>query len=686
MSQSPKKQRRSARYLDGWEIINRMIREETSWGGRERNCVHLACGDGTFVDISAASKIDFLDDGRAIAQLDFDRDGRPDLALRNRTGSSLRLLRNRVSNAGEALWIRLEGRRSNRDAIGARVRVSSGSSTRLREVRAGTAFLSQSSRWLAFGLGAEQRSAKVRIRWPNGEERDYGELTSDRRWVIVEGEDPRSEPTIAREASTTKGTAPILHVEPPKPTRPESISTATWLLDPFPAPRVEWKTRDGKTTTLEELRGKPLVLHFVSKTCRVCRRCVPKLVDANRDIAARGGHAVFVAVDDLSFLSSVEAPHLAVSATPRALTAWNTIARRLFSWRRDLVVPMSFLLDADHRIVKVYRGESPSGKFVEDMRSIPNTDAERRKRGLPFTGTLLRVPIRRDLREIAAAYADVGLPKLAGDLYEEIGQRSTSTDLDSLYNHAASLASSGRIAEARALYRKILAQRPSFDEAENNLGVLEAREGNLSTARAHFRRALSHNPANVDASLNLANTYLERGAERLPADIAVATRVLESARGIDSEDPRLLGKLGFAYFSAGRRALAIETLRQAIAIDARSIESHRLLAIFLISEGYFEDAERSARAGLAIDPEHVGLRNALAMSLRGSERTTDAIAELERLIESVPEFDRPYLNLARIHAEDGRIEDAKRTLERLLKTMPGHPAAVDGLRQLGGGS
>ena len=113
MSQSPREELRLQRYLDGWEIINRMIREDTSWGGRERNCLHLSSGEGNFIDISAASGVDYIQDGRALCRLDLDLDGRPDLALRNRDGPQLRLLRNTWPGDNRALWIRVEGRNCN---------------------------------------------------------------------------------------------------------------------------------------------------------------------------------------------------------------------------------------------------------------------------------------------------------------------------------------------------------------------------------------------------------------------------------------------------------------------------------------------------------------------------------------------------------------------------------------------
>src|SRR2546426_8157589 len=98
-----------------------MIREDGSWSGRERNCLHLGCDDGTFVDASAASGLDFIEDGRAFAVADYDGDGDPDILLRNRNGPRLMVLRNRFNAGNSTVWLHLTAVRGNRQAIGARV-------------------------------------------------------------------------------------------------------------------------------------------------------------------------------------------------------------------------------------------------------------------------------------------------------------------------------------------------------------------------------------------------------------------------------------------------------------------------------------------------------------------------------------------------------------------------------------
>ncbi len=104
-----------------------LLREGKSFSGHERNCVFLNCGAQHFANLSALSGLDFPDDGRAVAAVDWDHDGDLDLWFHNRTGPRLRLMRN-DTHAGSAkhddfVMLRLQGTDSNRDAIGARVQV-----------------------------------------------------------------------------------------------------------------------------------------------------------------------------------------------------------------------------------------------------------------------------------------------------------------------------------------------------------------------------------------------------------------------------------------------------------------------------------------------------------------------------------------------------------------------------------
>jgi len=81
----------------------------------------------------------------------------------------------------------------------------------------------------------------------------------------------------------------------------------------------------------------------------------------------------------------------------------------------------------------------------------------------------------------------------------------TQTEADGLYANALRYHQQGRLAEAVALYRKSLALRPHFAEAEVNLGTALQMQGELYQATLHFQRAIVLNPRLAEAHFNLGN-------------------------------------------------------------------------------------------------------------------------------------------------------------------------------------
>ena len=155
-----------------------------SLNGRERNLLWRNDGDGGFTDVAYVNAADRIEDGRGVAVFDADGDGHLDLLLRNYRRPAL-LLR----NAGDARhWVgfELEGKRSNRDAVGARVRLRTGHRWQTRVVAAGSGYLSASSRRLHFGLGAAERVDEVEIAWPSGLRSHLRGLAADRLHRISE--------------------------------------------------------------------------------------------------------------------------------------------------------------------------------------------------------------------------------------------------------------------------------------------------------------------------------------------------------------------------------------------------------------------------------------------------------------------------------------------------------------------
>jgi hypothetical protein len=150
----------------------------------------LGTGGGRFTDASNRAGRDFVAPraGRGLSAADFDNDGRPDLAI-NGLGEQLALLRNTVSTNNN--WISLavvgDGKKSNLNAIGAKVKVEAGGKTQYHWIVGGGSYLSASDRRLLIGLGAADKADKIIVRYPSGVEQTYTDVGARRWWRLREG-------------------------------------------------------------------------------------------------------------------------------------------------------------------------------------------------------------------------------------------------------------------------------------------------------------------------------------------------------------------------------------------------------------------------------------------------------------------------------------------------------------------
>jgi hypothetical protein len=145
-------------------------------------------GGGTFRDVAAALGIGFSQPrvGRGLAAGDFDRDGDVDLLMTTNNGPAA-LFRNDVAPGRRSLRLRLAGTMSNRDAIGASVRVFHGGTSQSRMVKSGSSYLSQSELPLTFGVGTRDRVDRLVISWPSGRTEEFSGVATGRAYTCVEG-------------------------------------------------------------------------------------------------------------------------------------------------------------------------------------------------------------------------------------------------------------------------------------------------------------------------------------------------------------------------------------------------------------------------------------------------------------------------------------------------------------------
>jgi hypothetical protein len=125
-------------------------------------------GGGKFQEVTASLGGVFADPkvARGAAYADIDNDGALDVLLTTNGGRAY--LFHNEGTTGHSLRIKLQGVQSNRDGIGAVVRLTSGGDKQWKMMRSGSSYLSQSELVLTFGLGSATRADALEVEWPSG--------------------------------------------------------------------------------------------------------------------------------------------------------------------------------------------------------------------------------------------------------------------------------------------------------------------------------------------------------------------------------------------------------------------------------------------------------------------------------------------------------------------------------------
>jgi tetratricopeptide (TPR) repeat protein len=648
VANSPRESKPNHEYEQGWNAINDLIRSDWTWSGFERNVFFLNNRDGTFSDVSGIVGLDSIEDSRTFALADFDHDGRLEVFLKNRSGPQLRLFKNVMSDLGAVISIRLSGKKSNSDAIGALVTVETAAGRQTRLLQAGSGFLAQHSKELFFGLGAAEGSVRAVIRWPSGLEQNLPDLPPNHRIWVEEG-------------------SPLLRIEPflipspwsarsspaPSSAKPLPVTVETWLLAPVPAPEFSLPERHGQLVSLSARRGKPVLLYFWSASSSISRDDLEQFEKLHSRWAAEGLQLLTINLDaaqdaemykQLDSFSQFSFPVLI--ATQDLISIYNLLYRYLFDRHRDLSLPTSFLLDEEGAIVKVYQGAIPPGHFGDDFKNIPQTDSQRLARALPFPGLHATYSFGRNYLSLGSVFFERGYPDQA-EAFFRLALKDDPSSAESLYGIGSVYLQQKKDREARESFERSIQLHASYPgtlpNAWNNLGILSAREGNTAAAIEYFQRALQIDPAHPIALLNLGNAY------RQQKDGEEAKRTLQKALDLSPDDPEVNYSLGMVYAQLDDAARSYDFLKKA----------------------------------LSLRPNYPEALNNLGVLCLRTRRPQEAIASFEESIRVAPAYDQSYLNLARVYALEGDKKKARAVLLELLEQHPDHPQAKQELLELG---
>ncbi len=155
---------------------------------RQRKLFYKNNRDGTFSEITAEVGSGLMVPAAARGAVfgDLDNDGDIDVAINNLDGAP-QILRNDGGNRNNSILLRLIGTKSNRDAYGARVKVTSGALVQIDECRSGGSYISQNDKRLHFGLGKRTKVDSIEVRWPRGGRQTFLGIPANTIVTLTEG-------------------------------------------------------------------------------------------------------------------------------------------------------------------------------------------------------------------------------------------------------------------------------------------------------------------------------------------------------------------------------------------------------------------------------------------------------------------------------------------------------------------
>lgn len=535
-----------------------MIREGRSFSGREKNCVFLNTGPmpdaaGKWANISAVSGFDFADDGRALGMVDWDHDGDLDAWVTNRNAPRLRFLRNDLSTSSGFVSIRLigNGEQTNRDAIGARAQIilqgqnsSDSAPQRIKTVIAGSGFLSQSSKWLHFGLASGDKIDHIIVDW-NGrhEGREiFRGLQANRHYQLQQGTGSATDVSFDDRNLSLQASAPT-ELAP-------SNEARIRLKDRLLVPPIAYQSFDRDEAQLLPTGGnKHLLVNLWSSQCRPCLQELTEFTARASELRAANIDILAINVDQLSgetsdvradqILRKLKFPFNSGRAQPNTIAGLQHLHDFVVPLQVPLPLPASFLIDKNGKLNAIYKGKIGVDHLLDDVRPVAVAD-----------GGLKR-----------SAFLD---GETLSPSYDSLAETRRRESFRKGLLFADALRQQRKFGAARTLYEVALRSDPNSAPAHNNLGVLCEREGRLQAAVKHYREVLRIEPENASAHNNL----------------------------------------GRLFRTLGQTDQAKTHFEQALHSNADMFEAHNNLGILLANENDWEAAKKHLERAQEIRPEN----------------------------------------------------------------------------------
>ncbi len=144
-------------------------------------------GDETFTEVSKNTLLSSPFEGYGGASSDINNDGKPEIFVANRGNEGSQLFLNNEQNNGHWLQIKCIGTKSNRDAIGTKIRLKCGDNLFFDQISSNSGYVSQNSLVQHFGIGNHDKIDELQLIWPSGRKETFKNLAADQKIKITEG-------------------------------------------------------------------------------------------------------------------------------------------------------------------------------------------------------------------------------------------------------------------------------------------------------------------------------------------------------------------------------------------------------------------------------------------------------------------------------------------------------------------
>jgi protein O-GlcNAc transferase len=231
----------------------------------------------------------------------------------------------------------------------------------------------------------------------------------------------------------------------------------------------------------------------------------------------------------------------------------------------------------------------------------------------------------------------------------------------------------GRLADAEALYRQILAVQPNHAEARHLVGVIAHQTGRDDLAVEWIRQAIALNPNICAAHCNLGEAY--RALGRLDEAMAAYRRALE----LKPDYPEAHNNLGAALKDRGQVDEAMAAYRRALELKPGFPQAHNNLGVALRERGRLDEAIAAYRRALELRPGDPETRYNLGNALRERGHLDEAVAAYGHALELKPDLAEALNNLGNALRDRGELDEAIAAYRRAIQMKPDYVGAHSNL-------